>query len=642
MNNNSYFDKIFSFKGSNILLPILSVFILVFYTFIFGRGIDAEVTTTIFPYWCVLGIASIFIASVFIYQKGIVTERFVGVVTSIVSLSFFMSVCKIFYHISTLPLKNLYILEFIISLYCIYNIFKKPLNLKTKWIWLLPLVYILIDSIFHSMLLIIPVAIFLLLATSIAECKINKKSYKITVITSTIVLYTFTALVYYPYNPFLSLKYNIKSLNISSYPRNSSLIVEKDSGFYFVNGSSFKGGNIIDTKFNSYKYIKPFILAFGELEIPKANISEPFFSEMLPICLFPIQINNNHAYFTCDKSVYDKLRCDTTSNDIVNKQTAKIYYDYLALFCKCDSTSIDNINHDYSVLQNSLISLSTGGVDNRESQTGCEQTLRNLSRHLSLGMLNALSHDLILNKDYVSALKIFSLQFFMTQYKSDIYKKTTFNFNIDLDLTYGNHHKIATFKFNDSDLKKIDTFEPWTQMFSLSAALTGTMLTDHSTRTLGEIKEILQKRVKSLSESIRTAAYDSDSTIQLKNELIHIRSRLSKYEDTPNLVKFITFIQQFLYNCIKENIYPDYNAYFLNRFNEVSPLVPFSEVSRSAYEKIKSQYNIKFDQDIKNIQELNDAINEYQSMIDELLSIQLKNKQALNQIFELLEKHQTK
>lgn len=631
MDKNSYFDKIFSFKGSDILLPIIAIFILVFYTFLFGRGIDAEVTTTIFPYWCVLAIVSIFIASVCIYQKGIVTKRFVGVVSCIVSLSFFMLVSKI-YHAFPWTLNVLNILEIIISLYCIYKILEKPLNLKTKGIWLLPIIYIIIDSIFHSILLIVPTAIFLLLFTSIAECGINKKSYKISVPVLTIILYTFSALVYFPYNPFLSSKYHIKAINISQYPKSSSLIIEKDGGYYFVDGFSFNGEKIIDTKFNSYTDIMPYIQSFGELSIPRTNIPQPYFVETPSECLYPILIKNRYAYIACDKALYDKLKSDISSSNIVNKQTAKIYYDYLELLSKCDSTSIDNIIHDYAVLQDSLISLSTNIDNNKVSQTGCEQILREISSHLTIGMLNALSYDLILNKDYMSALKMFSFQFFMTHYNSYIYKKISTNINFNLDNTYG------TYKINDVDLRKINTFEPWTKMFSMSVGLAGTMLTDQSTRTLGEIKEILQKRVKNISENIRNVAFDSDSTMQLKNELTHIRNRLSKYEDTPNLVKFITSIQQFFYKCIENNLYPDYNSYFLNRFNEVSPMIPFSDLSKSAYEKIRLQYDTKFNQDIRNIKELNDAINEYQSMIDDLLSVQLRNKQALNQILEILEK----
>lgn len=620
-NNTFDFDKTFLFKGSEILYPLLAIFCLFFYFAFFGQGMEFQKLnseTPNWPFWFILACISFGLINIWCYQKKYISKRSIVINTSIFSLSFFMIEYNL-YHI----LFPLIYAEILISFYCACKLFKTPKKIKQNIIWLSPICYIGLYLLYPTMNeVIISTLIFLGLIT-FYECKHNK-SIRIILVFSIIITYIITELAYCPYNPLLFIK-NIQSINMSFNPRGTSLVTKDGNKYAFVNGWSLNGEKLINAEFDTISSISPFITQFGGLKVSNKHDIQLF--QQIPSELFPIIVRDNIVYFSSQKSVYDVLKDSVLSEDTVASITAKMFFDYVDLCCNNDSIQFDLILKDSHNLQNHILkSLDTNRIK-REFQTGAEKTLRDVSKEMSLGMLNALSMDLLLCGDYTSAIKIFSYQFFLTFYDTDIYKQINTNFNINLSKTFGSIAKISQFQLKDADLKMANTFEPWTQIYSMSVTFAEILLVHNykaiQEETIEQLKELLVNK-----QSINP--FDTTTTIKLKQDLDKIFQEMSEYKNTPNLVQYTSSIQSFLYSCVLSNVYPDYNSYFLNRFNEVSPMVPLNPLSESAYNEFRNLYNSRFDEDIKQVKEIATLLYQLDELIDTSLSIQYQIAESLN------------
>lgn len=622
-NINLYFDKIFRLKGANILYPVIAIFCWFFYFAYFGQGMEfqkLDSETPNWPFWFILSCISFGLINIWCYQNNFITKRLVAINSFVYTLSFFMIEYKL-YHI----LPALVYMEVIICFFCVFKAFRTPLNIKRNWLWLYPIVFIAIYHISPTIIeVIISTVVSLAFLTFYEATGIRSRKYLLSL--SAIGVYVITIFVYCPYNPILSYK-NIQSINVSYNPKGTSLIIKDNEKYAFINGLSLCGDKLINVEFDTIAQINPYLSLFGGFKIENACNFKAF--EQIPSELSPIIIRGNFAYFSSQKSVYDVLTKCINSKAGIKSITAKLYYNYINLCARNDSINQDIILKNSQELQDSI--LKSLNIKNLRggSQDGAEVTLRQISKKLSLGMLNALSMDLLTDGDYLSALKIFSYQFFLTFYDTDIYKQITTNFNVELNKSYGTEQSLKNFRIKDSDLKAVDTFEPWTQVFSMSVTFAEALLIENynskQTETISKLKSIIENRE---SHSV----FDIQSTVQFKEDLNDIFNSLSNYGGSPNLTYFTSQIQHFFYNCVFSDVYPDYNSFFLNRFNEVSPMIPLNPMSEESYGKFKELYNSRFDKYIKEVKEMASLFGQLQDTADSTITRQ----KELNRIFQSL------
>lgn len=602
-NNNFDFDKIFRLKGANILYPIIAVFFWFFYAAYFGQGVEFQklgAETPDGPFWFVISCISFGLINIWCYLKGYITKQLIEINSFVYSLSFFMIAYELYHKLFLL----LYT-EAIICIYCAFMALRKPIIIKNACIWLCPVAFVVIYNIHPTITEVIISSVIFLSLLTFTETK-GRKTFRYMLSICVIIIYLVTTFIYCPYNPFLSCK-NIQSYTVSLNPKKTSLIINTNNKYKFIDGLSLTGTDLIDTEFDTIAQIQPYRHKFGGFEIEnKYNIED---LKKIPSNISPIIIRDKFAYFSSDKNVYDFLDNIIHSNDVIDRITAQLYYDYINLCAKNDSVNQEKILKNGQKIQN--IILKKLNIDNLklENQGNAEKTLRQISITMTLGMLNALSLDLITIGDYTSALKIFSYQFYLTFYNTIIYEHIHNNFDVTINKNYGKEQTQRKFHIKDVDLNRIDTFDPWTQFFSMSEAFAELLVSNSFSQ---KIIAIIQSKDKSEFSNYSDI---KDYIFQSKEDLDEIFKFLSEYKETPNISLYTSQIQDFLYSCVIANIYPDYNSYFLNRFNEISPMVPLNPLSQEAYAKFKDLYNSRFDKDIKEVNELKETIMRYDSII---------------------------
>lgn len=128
----------------------------------------------------------------------------------------------------------------------------------------------------------------------------------------------------------------------------------------------------------------------------------------------------------------------------------------------------------------------------------------------------------------------------------------------------------------------------------------------------------LEEKTQTLSQTI----VDSDKIVAVKEEMDKIQSSIGDYSSTPMLNQYATIAQDFLYQCVLRNYLPDYNSFFINRFNDFTPMVPMNPKSVTAYNNMKELYSGRFDKGMKTTEELRKLFDETKLNLDTLISFQ--------------------
>ena len=604
--------RLFYFRGSHIMYPLLSLFLLFFYYDYFGNGYVIEQFSgeiSYWPYWNLIGVFAFFLLSVWLNQKGAVSRRFVGINSIIIFISLLIYATNFLG-----PQAFLIFMQIFWGVICIFKIIQRPFNLKSSWIWSLPLLYIGLYYIFKTNAWIVIWTMVLTGLTAYLESKWNHV-FRIIIAICTIIFSLLLALGSFSYNPFLSFK-NVKQACRLYINKNTSLILEKDNKFELIDGWAWNEKKLINISFDTIRDISPYYNKFLGISILDPNDSKMY--DDINFLFLPIVVEKNMAYYSCDKNIYDVLQSSLASEvDSMNlkRHTAQIFYDYLDLISKNDSTSINKITTDYSILQK-LINKNIENIKKRVPDIKKETRLRDFSKNLASGMLNALSSDLILNGDYDAALKMFSLQFFINFLDSKIYDRVSTTINAEIDLKYGSLQEVYGSQLTDKGLRSPNSYIEWSQMFTTTSYLAEKFILEQYSKSSGTAVQKLREISENMSEMGITAYLGSEKIKDQKEQLEEVSKLLSSYATTPHLLNYVTMIQQVLYDCITNNDYKEYNSYFLNRFNDVSIMVPMNPLSLSAYDDFNKYYNLMFENEIKEIKKMRSLFDELNKVMD--------------------------
>lgn len=615
-----YLDRLF-FPGSKIVFPILALFCLMIYYSWTPYAYDSQGQMIYWRGWYAIAIVSALLGSLWGYEIRLWDKKFIFQVICVFLLSFSMLECTIYrFGANSVPLISI---EIIISCFCIYKGWYSRKQRFLALFWLLPLVLIFIYNLLHSIFCIIFTSIILLIIISMMTI-LRKKHFGL--ICGIIVFYGLCLWIYCPVNPLLLFK-NIESVAVSS--RSTSLITEKDDRYNIINGKS--GKSLTDVSFDCWTEIRPYVGGFVGFTPRMAWAESCSTLKDLPGNMFPIMVSDSNVYVSSQIDIYKGLDKLSKSENQVDKLTSQIFFDYLKFFQTPDSATVTGLTKDYRALLRELTALSTDSVlllgDDK-----VETTLRNLSRNMSLGMLNALSLDLISNKEYKTALKIYSFQFFFTFYAESFFQHINTNLNINVTREYGNTSHHFSKRITDSDLKQANSFEQWVNIFSMARAIAERYLSEQKYATAKNVTEILSAVNDSTKISSYNDIYNKQRTLDLQRQIKELYDLLSEYKTTPTLKQYITGLQNFLYNCIERNYIPDYNAFFLNRFNEITPMVPLNPKSVSAYNNLSQLYSLRFKQNVEDIEELRSQYNSFYSQLSQRADMQDQIQQKLNEL----------
>lgn len=579
------------FPGAEVLYPLLSIVCLFFFFYFFGKGeyIVQKEETPNWLNWYIFAVLGFIFCSLWGIAKKWWNRRLLAIGTMIISFSFY-SLQKDLYHLS-IDTIFLAALAIFISICCLIKLFKS--NLIGRVLWALPLFVIGTYYLFGNILLTLLSCITTLTILVIFDTNHKLKRIRVLATIGIIVFYVLTTLTYFPYNPLLSDR-NIKSIGVSFQPRITSLVVEQDGKYEIVDGTSFNGSSPIDVKFDCWKKIEPYPYAFvgfkTDIYIDFENGSISHILKDYSICLYPLIMSDSCVYFTSQIDLYRFLDNQKNSNNESNKLTSYIYQDFIELYQNNDSISLSTLKKHQVALQTELEKLTIDSLAFDNKNVNNEKILKDFSRNLCLGMLNALCSDLVINNDINSALKVFSLQLFLNYHDEQIYNHINTKFNLNINA--------SSSLVSNKDLEREDRFDIWLKMVSMSIYLAKSYL-------------------------IAIGSRNQDETLTKLQEMID-NSKPSAKKETPTIIQYASVVQKFLYQSILRDFLPDYNSFFINLFNEITPMLPTNPESTLAYEYLSKLYDIRFKQfekirskdDIysiidsidKQIQELRDSI----------------------------------
>lgn len=585
------------FPGSCSLYLFLSFLCLFFYFFFFGRGVQYYSLNGKEPNWEGWFIFAIY-GYVFLFLSGISKNwwnyRFLIVGTIIISVIFFSLQIDLHHSIRNKILGICCSAMF--SSYLLCEFFKS--KEKGKILWILPIIEIAISCLTDNIQLLILVSIAILFVLVIVDTNFDGLLIRIVIALGLSIFYIVSVLNYYPYYPMLSFL-NIQSYGVSYQPRIASLVVDENGKYVIVNGSSLKGNRPIPYKFDNWKYYSKYDEAFVGF---KRDRFKQFECKPIPIDirsnLYPVIVGDSCIYFTSQVNNYKILNNYKESNNKIYSLTSLILYDFIECYQNYNEHSLDKLKKHQLLLQEEFNTIT---VDSLQFATddNSEKKLKEFSQRLSLGILNALCCDLISNNDLNSAINVFSYQFCLTFFDTLLYAHKNINFNVIINRIYDKYSHSISFLISDKDLKRDDTFEPWVKMSSMGIAFAEYYLSEFNEKKMSNKLPVLRNILNDFDKS-SVGIFDKNKTIALKKQINIIQTGLSDYDYTPALEKFVTIVQNFLFHCVMMNYLPDYNSYFLNRFNEITPMLPMSPKIVETFNKMSTFYSDKFNQDIKN------------------------------------------
>lgn len=630
MNNSgkTFYEKL-QFQGNSILFSLLSIVFFAIYILYFGSGYQFQELGNECPNWLCWYIFAI-AGGVFIGFAAVTKNKcpldFVWINSIIVFLAFY-NLQVYLYKLSQDEI-NLFLFDVSFGVISLALILKRIKKFKRNWPWVTPIIFIILTLFYSNPLYITILSCGLLIVNSVCSIETSKPHTRVIVILSLTAIYWGCVFIYCPYNPLLAAK-NIKLASITYNPRRCSVVVEEDNMFMVVNGITME--KVTDVHFTEFNHIEPFPTAF--VGFRKFNLSDSVISTNTypKSTLYPLLTTDSCVYFSSDIPVFKSIEKYKLSSNSIYSRTSLAFYDYAHLYEQRDSVAKQRLIKTLSSLQSIIDKECTDTTVfiNREEKT--EVSLRKLSRNMSIGMLNALSLDLIQNGYIDEAFNIFSYQFFFTFFDdADFYKNITVTFTIT-NKQYGRSSHEAYYTLTNKDLEQPDRFEHWVHISSMCNAFAESYNTDAKTKSLSYIWKILTG-ISEMSTLSSASVFDQNLTIEkrkLRDEFYEI---LSGYKYSQHIKEYSTKLQSFLYECIIKDYLNDYNSYFLNRFNEITLLVPLNPESLEYYRKLKSIYVDKFDMDIKDILEIQNAYNELTSQLYQIQDKQSKANAALDKL----------
>ena len=616
---NNWFNNLF-FSGAEVLYPLLSFVCLFFFFAFFSRNVGYTVLDGKSPSWLSWYIFAV-LGYAFCSLWGIIRQwwnpRFLAIGMSIIFFSFF-SIQTYLYH---LPQDKVSLAMFSICILggCLVRIFKSPF--VGKILWALPLLVIGIYYLIGNILFVILSCIVSLVILAIFDTIPKLKIVKICVAIGVSLFYIVTTWAYFPYNPML-LGRNIKSISMSYQPKIVSLVVEQNGKYVIVDGTSITGSSPVDIKFDCWQDFDSVGGAFVGFKTDKFKKFENSSLLQNTSNIFPSILSDSCVYFTSRIDIYKNLDNFKTSNDRTIRLTALILDDFMELYQVNDSINLNKLKKHQKDLQNELEKVTIDSLSFMTDTFNCNKILKDFSRNMSLGMLNALCSDLVMNNDINCALNIFSWQFLLTYINTDIYNYINTNVTANIEKTSNGVTERKTVEVSSKGLKRMDAFEPWVKMVLITKSFAETYIVENRAKDYEKACSILYGIIENNMPS--KSILDKKSTLEVKAQIEDIQSVLSSYESTPTIKQYVTTVQKFLYQCVLRNYMPDYNSFFLNRFNEITPLVPMNPESILAYERMSDLYSNRFKQEIQDVQESRKMIDKMFAVLDERILMQEK------------------
>lgn len=608
------------FKGSETIFPWISLILLFFYIRFSIPGIWSLHS----DFWYLAGVGSFFFFALWGYQKKNWTKRFVVIGTILVLLSFILLPSK--YNTQWL-IDPIFIGYFFAGIGLIFYA-----NCRAKrlaWPWILPLIQILGYHLTHSsawVILASTVMIILLAARELLCGNILRILY----ISALAVFYMIITWIHDPCNPIL------KNIQYSEWKEGSfgtSLILEKEGKYIVVDGTSW-GKNALDKSFDCWRTIKnekgkvlKGLVGFKDKE--EWGRMTPFVKEHLSSLLFPMSVTDSCVYFSANTGTVKQIK--NIKGDRVDSLTAQTYFAFLDFFDRADSASKVRLQVNYELLHKELLVRSTDSTAFSQNNGKPEKLLQDYTRNLSLGLLNALSLDLINNRDYKSAFNFFTIQFLCTLYETPVFERApaTISSNSEVMID-GVVHKSTVFSFPISDLNGKDTFEPWTKVFEMNCIWALGYREDHKNKGRD-----LMKGSTAVLEKMDVLDTLSSQIIQSQMEEALNLLNGSKY--TRNLHDFANAQQAFLHDCIYRNYLTDYQSFFINRYDWINLLFPYSWETIQAYEGLMKFFDTRFENNIMEFKALLSLMDTFNKQMAEMVLLQKETLRKREDLMKMMD-----
>lgn len=601
------------FPGAEVLYPILSAVCLFFFFFFFGEYKYNIVLKGKHPEWrdwYVFAILGFLFFALWGTRRKWWDGRFPGMVSFILYLSFLILQTDIFHT----EFFNLIVVTVDILILCPIFFFRKILKDRgLSWLpFLIVVVYYVSASLFLTQLSCLISLVILAIVTT------NKGKYiKIFTSIGIVIFYLLSIWFYCPISPFLYDK-NIKLIRISSNPRCTDLLVEEDNKFIILDGSSLKRYNLVNLEFDCCDRNPQEKVLWPGFKTEKYKEYENDKIKQLDFIAYPLYVTDSCVYFTPRNTVFRILDGFKESNNSTERLTATVLQDFIDLYHNNnDSVNLKILQEHQAALQEEIEKVSFDTLKLLRNDENIETKLQHFSRNLCLATLNALSSDLVINKDINSAVKIFSLQFFETFYTSDIYKDVNLNFNIAINRSTENQKTNSTFfHVTDSDLRREDTFEFWTHMLDFNTSMIELYFSSLYQEKNKQIAELLRTNSSYVSTQFTTG-----SITNLINSLEEVMYVLNNDEAIPTISNYNSKLQHFLSQCIVSNYFPDYNSFFINRFNSIEPLFLSFQSSSNYYVNKQKVYEHIFDRDTSELRKINLSLDSLSKQAKTILSL---------------------
>lgn len=578
------------FKGSEIIFPWISLMLLFFYIRFSIPGIQPNGWSLHSDLWYLAGVGSFFFFALWGYQKKIWTKRFVVIGTILVLLSFILlpsiyntpwSVAPIFigYYFAGLGLIRFYV------------------NCRAKrcaWPWILPLIQILGYHLTHSSAWVILASTVMIILLAIRELLCGNM-LRILYISALAAFYMIMTWIHDPCNPILTLR-DIQHSEWKEGTLGKSLIVEQEGKYVVVDGVSW-GKNALDKSFDCWSNFQDRLGLVGFKDKEEWGRMTPFMKKNLSTLQYPLAVTDSCVYFSANTGTIKQIK--NIKGDRVDSLTAQTYFAFLDFFDRADSASKVSLQVNYEMLHKEFLARSTDSTAYCQNNEKPEKLLRDYTRNLSLGLLNAMSLDLINNRDYKSASSLFTYQFLLTLYETPVFEHVTTSLSFNSKVEIGGIHKSTDFSFPVSDLNRKDTFEPWTKIFQMNCIWALGYRKDHIDKG-GALMKGLSSEVL---ENIKMDVLDTLNSQIILSQVEEVFNLWNGSKYTRNLLDFAKAQQAFLHDCIYRNYLTDYQFFFINRYDWINLLFPFSWETIQVYEGLMKFFDARFENNIMEFKE---------------------------------------
>lgn len=620
----------FDFPGAEILYPILALVCVFFYvgSYYIGIALDPNVVFSDLIVWYIFAILGYVFCGMWGMLKDWWNGKFVIIGAMNLLFTFLSFQTELYPYI---PYCKNVLLGFAIGIviYCLVMVIIKLKSRKVAILWFLPVLLISLYYITKRTWLIIPVGLVVMLIIAWVCTCYKTKVLRCVIPIVAAVFYLTSSLFYYPLNPLLVFQ-KIESIGMSIPSRVTSLIVEKDGKYIIEDGVS--GYCPIDNKFECWKFIPPYSAAFVGFNAEKfKEFENNTLIDLVRTPLFPIIMTDSCVYFTSQVDAYKVIDKYKSSNDKVTKMTALIFQDFLDLYQINDSANYEKLKTHQRILQEEFVKLTTDTIEVINRKDKIDIFLKELSRNASLGMWNALCSDLTINRDINNALGAFSYQFYLTFLESPLYKIISTNFNFRFDPStrnkYGNYISI-----NSYDLKMEDTMYPWVKFLTTTLLLAEQYSRNVLTGViLSELKDMEPAKNPTL-----VSLLDIDKTLEKKKRIDKILDMLTTSSPTPMISEYASHLLKFMCICVSRDYMPEYDAYFLNRFITITPLVPLNQNSVELYNNMLNKYNDAFSKVTDNSDDPRRYVPPYIKALKDALEVKISEQDKLNELLEEL------